>query len=267
MSVPSGSLSLWYGASRTANDPAPAMTKPLEDDQHVPSPTSSLGRNDNDRKWNRGAQIAAIAGPIVAVLLFVATPLVDTLIPQRSSEGNSPTGVQSTGTGTTLLSDSAPSSAPEVESDPEPEGDSPTGIQSTATDTTLPSDPAPSSPAQVESMTEPEEIVRTETRERTVERSFRNGHCEDPTNIRWEVRAAEGWQIDVTSLALVPAASSKSAYYGVSNLTEHGFTINGRVSNNGDCVRVLGKVVARDGRGNLNVSGTYNEVREVVESS
>ena len=221
------------------------MTKPLEDGPIVPSSTAPLDNTIRDRKWNRGAQIAAIAGPIVAVLLVVATPLVDSLIPQRSSEGNSPTGVQSTGKGTTQLTLPAPSSTPPVNPITEPERDSATGNRSAATATTQLSDQSPSSAAKARPVTHPDEIVRTETRERTVERSFRNGHCEDPTNIRWEVRAAEGWQIDVTSLALVPSASSKSAYYGVSDLTNEGFTINGRVSNDGDCVRVLAQVYQR----------------------
>ena len=223
------------------------MTKPFEDDQHTPSPTNPPRRNENDRKWNRGTQIAVIAGPLVTLLIFAATPLIETVIPQKSSEGNSPTGIQSTGTSTTLLSDPAPSSTAEIV-------------------LTEPEKIVLTEPEEIV-LTEPEEIVLTETRERTVDRNFRNGHCEHTTNIRWEVRASEGWEIDVTSLALVPSTSSKSAYYGVSDLTKHGFTINGRVSNNGDCVRVLGKVVARDGRGNLNVSGTYNEVRQIVESS
>ena len=106
-----------------------------------------------------------------------------------------------------------------------------------------------------------------ETRQRTVRRSFENPHCSDPTNISWDVRAADGWQIDVASVTLVSSTSSKSAYHGVSDLSEDGFAINGRVSNDGQCVTVLDRRVARDVRGNLTVSGTYNEVRWVLDSS
>lgn len=97
-----------------------------------------------------------------------------------------------------------------------------------------------------------------------VERSFRNGHCEEATNIVWQVRSSEGWRIDVNSLNLVPITSEESSYFGVSELSEDGFSIEGKVSNSGDCVRVLGKIVARDRRGVLSVSGTYKEAREVL---
>ena len=75
-----------------------------------------------------------------------------------------------------------------------------------------------------------------------------------PTNTSWKVRTADGWQIDVASVALVSSTSSKSAYHGVSDLSEDAFAINGRVSNDGECVTVVNKQVARDVPGNSTVS-------------
>ena len=155
--------------------------------------------------------------------------------PEKGSEGNPPTGVLAR----------PPDRIASTITIPKPE--------------TEPTEPVESPQTEIQTVR-----FEIETRERTVERHFQNGHCENSTNIKWEVRAAEGWRIDSTSLKIDPVSiSSKSSYFGVSDLTEDGFTMNGRVSNNGDCVKVLGKVVARDGRGHLTVAGTYNEKREV----
>ena len=194
------------------------------------SPMTERSKSVNsNRRWKRITQLSIITVPFVMVALYYFSP------PEKGSEGNPPTGV--------LVRPPDPIAS--TIAIPKPE--------------TEPTEPVES--AQTEIQTVKFEI---ETRERTVERHFQNGHCENSTNIKWEVRAAEGWRIDVTSLKLAPVSiSSKSSYFGVSDLTEDGFTMNGRVSNNGDCVTVLGKVVARDGRGRLTVAGRYNEKREV----
>ena len=232
------------------------MTESSEDNQRTSSPTHPSASSESDRKWSRGTQIAVIAGPLVTLIIFAATLLIDALGPQKSSEESSPTDVPPTDTGMSLPTESAPPSMPDTEPVTEPEE-----IVQIEPRETIRTEAEETNP------TEPEEFVQTETRERIVNKSFRNEHCEDPTNVRWEVRAAEGWEIDVTSLFLIPSASSKSTYYGISDLTKDGFTIAGSVSNIGDCVTVLGQVVARDKRGNLSVLGTYNEVREVVDPS
>ena len=202
-------------------------------DQNQPRRKPEMARRsksaNSNRRWKRVTQLSIISVPFVMVAIYYFSP------PEKSSEGNPPTGV-----------------LPQP-SDP---------IASTITSPRRETKPTePSEPAQTKAQTVRFEI---ETRERLVERHFQNGHCEDSTNIKWEVRAADGWRIDITSLKLAPVSvSSKSSYFGVSDLTEDGFSMNGRVSNNGDCVKVLGKVVARDGRGHLTVAGTYNEKREV----
>ena len=195
-------------------------------------------KSQSDRRWKRMTQISVIAAPIVMLIIFLASPLPEILFPEKGSEGNSPTGVQAS------TPDRVASSA--MEAKPETKTIEPTK--------------SPQPEAQIVEF-------ESQTRERTVERHFQNEHCESSTNIRWEIQATEGWRIDTTSLNLAPTSiSSKSSYPGISDLTKDGFTMNGRVSNNGDCLKVLGKIIARDGRGHLTVAGTYNEVREVEVS-
>ena len=240
------------------------MTSPLdEDDQRTPSPTSSRDRNHSDRKWNRGTQIAVIASPLVALLIFVATLFKNELAPPSTADADLPTDTHATDRAVSLPLDPTPPSTPEVESVTQRHIDPPAGTPPTTAE--LAESPEPRT--EVGSPPKAGEAARTETRERTVRRNFENPHCADPTNIRWDVRAADGWRIDVASVALVSSTSAKSAYHGVSDLSEDGFVINGRVSNDGECVTVLDKQVARDVRGNLTVSGTYNEVRQAFDSS
>ena len=76
-----------------------------------------------------------------------------------------------------------------------------------------------------------------------------NGHCQSgTTSINWPVKAREGWRIDVESVTpetIRPVhVSSKASYGGITGLTSNGFTVTGSVANDGDCIKVLGKVVA-----------------------
>ena len=101
------------------------------------------------------------------------------------------------------------------------------------------------------------------TRERVFEYGQTNGHCSGPRAVRWEVPAAEGWKIELDSIQVKPThVSSKSYFQGIENQTEDGFVIAGRIVNNGNCVRVFGKTVSRDGRGSLRVRATYKETRK-----
>lgn len=98
-------------------------------------------------------------------------------------------------------------------------------------------------------------------RKLTVTRSYTNDHCSGGKNMAWQVNASEGWTIDPASIEITPAhVSSKSSYNGY-ELTDTGFVVTGRVRNNGNCVKVLGQTISRDGRGSLAVSGTYDEIR------
>lgn len=108
--------------------------------------------------------------------------------------------------------------------------------------------------------------VGTETRVRKIDFGERNNHCESPKVVRWPISADDGWEIDVTSIHVKPTTSEKSTYFGVKDKTKDGFYIEGNIANNGECIKILGKVVAKDARGSLHVSGTYKETRLQVRS-
>ncbi len=107
-----------------------------------------------------------------------------------------------------------------------------------------------------------------ETRDRTFKFAKRNRYCRGPQNVQWPVKATPGWKIDVHSINAWPTVqSSKSVFDGVKDRTEDGFYITARVVNSGDCIKVFGKRIAKDGRGSLHVAGTYTETRMVPDSS
>ena len=191
-------------------------------------------KSASDRSWKRLTQISVIAVPIVMLIVFFAPPLPETLS-GKGSKHNPPTEVQAR--------------------TPDPVAAS-----------TMEAQPQTNAFEHAESPRPEGQIVEfeTQTRERMVERRYQNEHCESSTNIRWEIQAAEGWQIVTSSLDFSPTSmSSKSSYSGISGLTKGGFIMSGRVSNNGECLKVLGKVIALDERGHLDIAGTYIETREV----
>ena len=98
-----------------------------------------------------------------------------------------------------------------------------------------------------------------EPEQRTIQYSYgeRNEHCAGARNVRWRVTAPDGWRIVRNSIQLDGATSSKSTYNGVADVSDTEFFVTGLIANNGECIRLLGKTVARDGRGRLAVSGTY----------
>ena len=101
---------------------------------------------------------------------------------------------------------------------------------------------------------------QTVTRLRNFSRGETNDHCAGSRNVSWTILAEKGWEIDVTSIkAKVTVQSSRSSYGGIRNRSSQRFEVFGRIANNGECIRVLGKTVARDGRGTLRVAGTYVE--------
>ena len=65
--------------------------------------------------------------------------------------------------------------------------------------------------------------MKKETRKRTQNFAQRNGHCEGPRDVKWSVKADEGWEIDVESIKVTPTVqSSKSIYDGITG-ARHGF--------------------------------------------
>ena len=111
-------------------------------------------------------------------------------------------------------------------------------------------------------------VPQMETRELPVNLGKTNDHCAGPRDVRWHVRADDGWEIDVASIDVrATVISSKSSYSRVTDATKDGFYIEGRIVNRGRCVKAFGQVVARDARGTLRVSGRYQETRQVVSAS
>ena len=109
------------------------------------------------------------------------------------------------------------------------------------------------------------QIDQVETRVRTIDFGETNDHCASAKPVRWPFRAEEGWEIDVSSIKVKAIVqSSKSSFSGVEDVTKHGFYVVGRIVNSGSCVKVFGKVVTKDGRGKLHVSGSYRETRKVL---
>ncbi len=108
------------------------------------------------------------------------------------------------------------------------------------------------------------ESCNDEVREKPVAFYRVNDHCADPQNVRWTVKAEEGWEIDVNAIQVKATSKSReSIYSGVENATKDGFDIVGRLVNNGTCVRepLTGAILIRDARGSLRVYGKYTEIR------
>ena len=101
--------------------------------------------------------------------------------------------------------------------------------------------------------------------QRFFNKRVKHPHCrERATDIDWRVDANTGWKILVGSVDLHPVTKTvNSSYLGVKNLSHEGFNVQGTVVNNGQCIRVFGKRVANDARGELHVAGTYSE-QEII---
>ncbi|GAB1857356.1 hypothetical protein MHTCC0001_21920 [Flavobacteriaceae bacterium MHTCC 0001] len=90
-----------------------------------------------------------------------------------------------------------------------------------------------------------------------------NGHCQGARNVNWTFNVQKGgWKIDPNSIKhRATSVSSKSKYLGLRNVSESGFQIHGRVENSGNCVRVLGKTVAKDARGSVHGTVSWQEYK------
>ncbi|ODB85609.1 hypothetical protein A3194_12290 [Candidatus Thiodiazotropha endoloripes] len=112
-------------------------------------------------------------------------------------------------------------------------------------------------------------VEAVEPRERTMKRSFyeRNSHCSGSRDIVWHVEASDGWKIDPRSIkTTITSQSSQSHFRGITNVNSDGFYLTGATRNNGDCIRVFGKVAAKDGRGWLGVDVSYKEMQDEIIS-
>ncbi len=105
----------------------------------------------------------------------------------------------------------------------------------------------------------------TERQTREQAFSHTNSHCSSDTNLRWRVNASEGWRILESSVNSTPTSvASGSSGPFVENITHEGFDVTGRAVNSGNCVKVLGQKVSRDGRGWVKGYARWTEERDVL---
>lgn len=96
-----------------------------------------------------------------------------------------------------------------------------------------------------------------------------NAHCQGGRNVVWKFNSqGKPWKIDVNSINdKSTSVTSKSRYNGVSNITENGFRITGRVENSGECAKVLGQTIAKDARGSIKGIVTWKEYRIIEKTN
>ena len=108
---------------------------------------------------------------------------------------------------------------------------------------------------------------RAKYKEKTADRSFsfseKNDHCASDREFNISVKATEGWTIKPNSVHPHVKTSSKSSFAGIRDKTSKSFIVKGYVRNNGECIRVLDKVISRDGRGHVWGNISYIETREI----
>lgn len=112
-----------------------------------------------------------------------------------------------------------------------------------------------------ETSIEPEERgSREERRERQVNFSEKNGHCDKDRvfSIRVEADSDDGWSINVASISPDAKTSSESSFSGIRDMSTKGFAIEGVVRNRGRCVFGAG-----DARGHVWGNVTFEEFRTV----
>jgi hypothetical protein len=106
------------------------------------------------------------------------------------------------------------------------------------------------------------EVDKTESKNRSESYSWPNGHCQGGRTACGTFNQTNAdWKIDVSSISNSCKQSSKSRCLGVRNVTQSSFQVCGAVHNNGECVRVLGKTVAKDGRGHVWGGVSWREIR------
>ena len=105
--------------------------------------------------------------------------------------------------------------------------------------------------------------TKKETKSRSENFSDSNGHCAGGRDKIWTFNSLGApWKIDVNSISdRSHSVSSKSKYHGKRSVSHNGFQIAARIENNGECIKVLGKVVARDGRGSVSGSVSWTEYK------
>lgn len=88
--------------------------------------------------------------------------------------------------------------------------------------------------------------------------SFRNKHCGGSFVKTFSISSVEG-EIDGSSIDLKCSSSSRSSCLKPKNVTDTGFQVQCKIRNNGDCIKVFGSTVSRDGRGSCQGTVSWNE--------
>lgn len=104
-------------------------------------------------------------------------------------------------------------------------------------------------------------VVTQETNVRSQDFRSDNGHCDGDREVLFPFNVTPGWTIDPASIRPDCNRSDKSSCSGLRNVTATSFGYLGVVRNSGECVKVLGKVVAKDARGNVRGNVTWTETR------
>ena len=91
--------------------------------------------------------------------------------------------------------------------------------------------------------------------------TIRNEHCQDPQAMNIRVSpTGTGWLIEPTTIEVTnSSSSSKSTFEGIFDKSETGYSVRGRVVNNGTCVKVDGVPLIKDGRGSLTIDTIHSE--------
>lgn len=105
------------------------------------------------------------------------------------------------------------------------------------------------------------EVDKEESKNRNESYSWPNDHCQGGrTECGTFNQTNSEWKIDVNSVSDSCNSSSKSRCLGVRNKTQTSFQVCGAINNNGECVRVMGKTVSKDGRGHVWGSVSWKEI-------
>ena len=105
------------------------------------------------------------------------------------------------------------------------------------------------------------------TRTKNLEMKW-NKHCAGDRAVAWEVRAKQGWSIDVGTVSVEKTSGDRESEFQEDNyvISEDSVVVRGKLVNSGSCVKFLGKVVSKDARGHLAGTLTFVEKRKLDSS-
>lgn len=110
------------------------------------------------------------------------------------------------------------------------------------------------------------ETSEVTTQSRTHYFNYTNAHCTGTREYVDTITPSSGYSIVESSVTVgEPGLSVASSCTGPTprNVTSSGFQVYGRAVNSGDCIRVLGKTIAKDGRGWVKGTVYWQETKAV----